>query len=618
MKTFGLLLLTGTSLSLSAQLAPQQDAPLSQHLLEVNAQWAEHDAFPSDATADTHFTNEAARIATHLRLVREHLLARTPEGLSADQLDARLKLLDDLGSYADRGSFPQNHVLPYRNPVFIDPDHTACAVGQLMIESGNAALAERISAELNLGYVSEILADDRFQRPVAEWANAHGFTADELAWIQPGYPPMTFWSDLDGGTDSTIHALLVNGQGELVVAGSFMTAGMQAHLGIALWDGAQYAPLGNGLNGTTHALIEHNGMLYAGGSYQNGQHDVAVWDGTGWTYGNAFPGLGPIIHAFHDMNGTLYASGESSGFAGVTYAVHELQGAQWMPVGMPFNGSVRAFAEHDGRLVVGGLFNELGQFGGTPCEHIAELVNGDWQQLGTGIFDPVYALHDRNGTLMAGGRILEGTTAGFGLAMLEPGSTVWSLPQFSQGSALGVAIDSSAYVNSFIEHNGDLYIGGSFSVYGALWNTDGSHAAQFIDSTEDVIGVAWMAGEGVNALASLNGQLVVAGLLNSVNMTLTGNIASSELGASVPDLGAGPGARISPVPADREITVQFEDGPTPGQPVEVIDATGKCVLQLTSSSSERLSIDVSALLPGGYHVQWQADRLLRSARFVKL
>ena len=27
---------------------------------------------------------------------------------------------------------------------------------------------------------------------MADWANAHGFTADRLAWIQPGYPPQTF------------------------------------------------------------------------------------------------------------------------------------------------------------------------------------------------------------------------------------------------------------------------------------------------------------------------------------------------------------------------------------------------------------------------------------------
>ena len=96
-----------------------------------------------------------------------------------------------LGTYADRGRFPQNEVLPYRNPVFIDRHNTACAVGQLTIESGNEALARSIQHDMNLAYVHDMKRDDVFA-----WASASGFTENELVRIQPGYPPGVPWYGL--------------------------------------------------------------------------------------------------------------------------------------------------------------------------------------------------------------------------------------------------------------------------------------------------------------------------------------------------------------------------------------------------------------------------------------
>ena len=137
-------------IALFAQLAPQRPASLNQHMVEVNKEWRSMDPLLAGGDRIVHFSSEAERIAMHLHLVRATLEVRTPEGLGADQVAARATLLEDLDAYADRGLFPQNDLLPYRNPVFIDRFNTACAVGQLMIESGNAALAVRIRKEMYL------------------------------------------------------------------------------------------------------------------------------------------------------------------------------------------------------------------------------------------------------------------------------------------------------------------------------------------------------------------------------------------------------------------------------------------------------------------------------------
>ena len=121
----------------SAQLSPRTDAPLYRHMLEVNKQWSVMD--PSLANDDriVHFNNEGERIAKHLHLVRERLMAHHIADLPAAINEKRTTLLTRLDAYADRQRFPINEVLPYRNPVFIDPHGTACAVGQLMIESAS-------------------------------------------------------------------------------------------------------------------------------------------------------------------------------------------------------------------------------------------------------------------------------------------------------------------------------------------------------------------------------------------------------------------------------------------------------------------------------------------------
>ncbi|MBK7620886.1 MAG: hypothetical protein IPJ10_16430 [Flavobacteriales bacterium] len=139
-----------------AQLAPHADATLFEHLREVNREWSDHKDALLEADHRVSFADEAERIAAHLHAVDAYLVRTTPEGLSADQLEHRSAGLLALNTYADQGVFPRNRVLPYRNPIFIDPFGTACAVGQLMIASGASDLAARIDAEMETAYIGEM------------------------------------------------------------------------------------------------------------------------------------------------------------------------------------------------------------------------------------------------------------------------------------------------------------------------------------------------------------------------------------------------------------------------------------------------------------------------------
>ena len=181
MKTiFHLLLLVGCSISLAAN---NQNNPLIEKLSHVNIQWLnQNDVDQVVLKSEPETFN--AWISIHLTLVEQTLRVRNNHHLSVEQKSKRFQLLDELKQYAVAGIFPINDYLPYQNPVFIDRIGTHCAVGYLMMRSGDDDLAHRIDAREKFAYIHEIKTPG-----VAQWATEHGFTQDELAWIQPGYPP---------------------------------------------------------------------------------------------------------------------------------------------------------------------------------------------------------------------------------------------------------------------------------------------------------------------------------------------------------------------------------------------------------------------------------------------
>ena len=126
---------------------------------------------------------DRARIQRHLAQVEADLRAQPVDHLSAEQRNERLRNIDRLHAYWIAGEFPLNTDFPNRRvPYLIDDDGRECAVGYLMVESGDVELAAQVRANEN----NALLADMRTPG-LTDWVAKSGLTAQECARIQPAY-----------------------------------------------------------------------------------------------------------------------------------------------------------------------------------------------------------------------------------------------------------------------------------------------------------------------------------------------------------------------------------------------------------------------------------------------
>lgn len=589
------------------QLAPHTNVPLLDHMREVNAEWRSFDGVLDNTPVAFH--NDTERIAQHLRLVREHLASHTPEGLSASQATERATLLEALGTYADAGIFPQNYVLPYRNPIFIDPHGTACAVGQLMIESGHRALAERIDAAMETGYLAEIIADERFSNPVHDWASTHGFTPDELAWIQPGYPPNIPWATLGGGTNGDVRTLLTLANGDLLVAGAFTEAGGATRNRVAIWNGNSYMDLGGGLQGDVTCAVQQGNSIHVGGSLLNGMSDLATWNGSTWSYSTVMEGKLPYITALHVHDGDLYAAGDVMGFAGIDHVVKRSINGSWEQLGSPFNGPVNALSSHAGDLVAGGGF--LGPVGPTdPLFAFVAIYNNGWVQLADGLDAPVHALLDVDGTLYAGGAMYANVAPTFGLARIAPAADTWE--RLLPGLVNYIPVDvGPTEIRALAVHEGDLYFGGMFHYYEMM--VMGTNIARFTGQPDGFEILAGIMDGGVEALASHDGRLVMGG---AFTMPLS-HVASVDFTTGMDKPASVPALTVMPNPTIDAATIMVPPTLGANAAIRITDTAGRLVNAPAQHQGDRLRVDVSALAPGAYTIEVSGNGLVSTGRLVK-
>lgn len=582
-------------ISVTAQsLAPEQQAPLFEHMLEVNAEWA-HMAVTSALQTPTSFTNDNARISMHLELVEAHLRSNTPTGLSTEQLENRSIQLDLLNAYWKEGRFPINLYHSVRQPYFIDHLNTACAVGHLMRESGYEDVAELVHENMNYAYVREIPYQE-----LAEWASEHGFTVDELAWVQPGYPPQTSWSSFGTGTDGEVSAVLADQANNLVyVAGQFTTADGVACSNVGKWNGTTFEPLGAGLAGYTYDMIIFDGELYAAGEYNGSLSDLARWDGSQWQYQMVFEGKAAIIHDLYELDGELYAAGGAAGFAGYSWYVSKLENGDWSWVGGVFDEPVLALGEHDGQLAAGGAFTWNYFMNGSPMAHVAVLQGAAWQQLGDGLDATVHTLQTLGDMLFAGGEMgLDSLASTFGLAYLASGSSSWTgaINPIDYGSFLG-----EKQVNTLCEIGGELYVGGAFNVGGML-GVYGQNIAHW-DSDFNYLSPLAVNDNKVLAVDGLNSSLIMGGLFTSANFTVANHIARTEVSTSITELHKSPFLIRTGV---EELQVEY-NGNASNVGFRLLDLQGKTIWDGRPLTYGLNRFDVSQLATGAYVLDLRED-----------
>ena len=232
------------------------------------------------------------------------------------------------------------------------------------------------------------------------------------------------FADINGGKGCTgIVEDFVIYKGDLILAGSFLTAGGRLASRIARWDGSRFHALGSGANGTINALTVFGDKLLAGGFFSSiggvATHRIGSWDGTSWS-------------AFDSgLSGSGFVTGMAT-VAGVPYytalgpfvpdQIGCFTGAAWVKPGSDTIGGGRALGEYQGDLVgsaVGASINNIstwdgvawtligtangnvynfGKFGdhlvasgrftsidGVPAERIAYFDGTDWNAFGDGL-----------------------------------------------------------------------------------------------------------------------------------------------------------------------------------------------------------------------------------------
>lgn len=435
-------------------LQPQSLAPLWEHLMEVNVQWEQQIENPADFHHQVQFDNDTERIQTHLSLVASILRNREHPELTATQRSQRLHHLDVLERYADAAQFPINNGHLERTPYFIDGKGTACAVGYLLLEDGQDELVAQIKTEMNNAYLLDMPYEE-----LPLWAEKNGFTLKELAWIQPGYPINDpSWGALTSapnGPVTFIYEDKINNQ--VILTGSFSQVGSLAVTNLAVYDGSSVSTLGNGIDGVVFDALRMGNKLYFAGTFNQGQHNLMVWDGTAFSAHSIL--LGPIFDLIEYDGQLVMAGAMSSGGIPTPENIRIGDENNSVLLGAGFDGDVHSLEIHNGELYAGGNFLNSGN---TATAYIARYDGTAWQAVGGGLPSQVNDLLSADGELYAAGDIYkEGQpfVRDYGIAHLTSGSWTTLLDSTFVHEASG-----EGEINELRYQDGQVYASGHFNV----------------------------------------------------------------------------------------------------------------------------------------------------------
>ncbi|MEO1902729.1 MAG: InlB B-repeat-containing protein [Alcanivorax sp.] len=155
------------------------------------------------------------------------------------------------------------------------------------------------------------------------------------------------------------------------------------------------------------------------------------------------------VRAMAEYQGDLYVGGTFAQVGGQqVYYVARWNGYQWEKLGDGVNNAVYAMTVYDGKLIVGGSFTTTS---GVSALRIASWDGEQWAPLGDGLNSSVVDLTVYNGELIAGGIF---TSAG--------GQSANRIARWDGSQWHGMGGPDHGTVNSLSEYNGDLIAAGSF------------------------------------------------------------------------------------------------------------------------------------------------------------
>lgn len=568
-----------------------------EKLNEVNKCWREQKDIDINALPPYSVKSEKEWIRTHLELVEKTLRQRPTEHLNASQLQKRMSMLDALNRYWHEGNFPINDRYAYRTPIFIDPYDNFCAVGYLIKVSGYESVSRMIAGKTNLAYVRQMNYPEVFA-----WAGEHGFSEDELAWIQPAYPPIRTSAPVGKGTDGEVIELYAdNTHGKLYVGGSFkmvdssLTANNIAYVtesgGTYTWH-----HMGLGVNGPVHAIAAFDNKIFVGGNFSeaggNPANSIAYWDGAFWHSAGCLNGTVYDLAVFENE---LYAAGQfdmCTNLIDVNFA--RWDGNDWVPYSGVM-GIVRTMEVVDNELLLGGQFNY-----GIAGKNVVkwDKTNG-FQQYANGLENGVRDFVKFGDTVYA---VCERTSPVDSSLVNKLNGNTWQ-PEAPYLTSNLVASQAKSF-NTLCAHNDTLMMGGDFYLVPMVGNI-ATHCYSLINPAKNA---NWFnVDSAINTMAVFKGELIAGGKfaygafgwgpgsvrLNGITRKAYSSLTSiGDLQNATLELTVYP----NPAAASGEVIVRNNFG---SGTLIISDIQGKQIVTYPVSSS-KMSVPVSQLAPGSY------------------
>ncbi len=570
-----------------------------RHLTDVNAEWKNHpDGLMLAASADVSNNKTFDDwIATHLMLVEQTLRQRPVENLTAEQKQNRLKLLDELNGYWHSRAFPRNDYLPYKNPVFIDRNGNYCAVGFLMKQSGHSSLAHAIDRDNKFVYVKDIKT-----KGVKEWADENGFSIDELAWIQPGYPVVANTEDLSGGLNGTVNCMIIDSTSQEIYAGGSFTSstigvpcnGVAQYIsGFSGWD---WIGIGDGVNGTVNAILKYNDKLYVGGDFTMAGtipvSNIAVYD-LSTNQWQSMGSLDSVVNSLVVYNNEIYAGGMFTGY------VSKWTGSTWQDItqGFIYGEGVRTLEVWNNTLVMGGNF-ELTT--GALRKHVAAYDGTQMGILGFGTTTPVNDFEIHRDTLYAGCDFVQGTDT---CSIARFVNSDWEIV-LKPGNS-GTSYFYGTAIRQLLSVNQRLFCAGAFNTEVIFYF--GNNLMEFQQDSNGIFSCLPLLNvdSSIHTFAvrgnticfggaftnSITDTLNHIGLLNSVLTSIAGN-----------PQGTHPIFNVFPNPASDKITIDFKAlNSNKGCRLRILDVTGREVYR-QEIVHQTFSIDLSSKNMSGIYL----------------
>ena len=419
------------------------------------------------------------------------------------------------------------------SPFFIDHLGTACAVGHLVREDGGIAFAEKIKKENNYAYISEL---QLIYPELKSWADNNGFTMEELAWIQPGYPPAEqSWSAVGngGGVEGHINVMKTIGD-KLYMGGNFSSVDGVAANSIISWDGNQWEAVGEGVEGEVFAIeATPQGHLIIGGNFtliSDPQYsNIAVKTFNGWI-GLQKGEMNGSVYTLK-MKDYLYAGGDFEMideqpikyFAKRNISVPDIwhNNANTIPNAMEVNAPVRAIEIIEDKLLVGGDFTQTapqisdGSINQLNTRYLAywndEVEN--WETEFDGDYLEVNAIGFFDGKLLVGGEV----GSEYSISTMITG--LWNYGWFAQLDT----IDGDGLIHGFFEFDDQFYVYGDISNQPVIGTFTDGFVGLYNNSTNSWGDGGAFFNKTVRAIEAFEGEVYFTGDFTQVRTSWGGN-----------------------------------------------------------------------------------------------